>query len=103
MFVVSGWDWFVKVKPATGRQFWATMADIPPILGCGLRFASTEGDHATANAHIQADAMTRVKRGHTASAKPGGMALGAQGKMRSLREEETVRGRHGGRLGVLMR
>lgn len=101
--MVKGCDWFVKVKPATGRQFWATMADISAILGCGLRLPSTGGDHTTAKAHIQTEATTRVNRGQTASANPGGADWRAEWKTRSLNEAETFRGRHGGKLGVLMR
>jgi hypothetical protein len=33
VFVVNGWEWFVNVKPATGRQFWATIEDIPAKFG----------------------------------------------------------------------
>jgi hypothetical protein len=103
VLVANGCDWFVNVKPATGRQFWATMADIPAMFGYGFRVPSAEGDHATAKAHIQAETTTRVKRGQTALAKPVGSDCWAQGKIRSLSAVETLRGRHGGRLGVLMR
>jgi hypothetical protein len=33
VLVANGCDWFVNVKPATGRQFWATTADIPAMFG----------------------------------------------------------------------
>ena len=62
-FVPGNIGRLVRVKLATGRQFWATKADTPARLqGCPFGAVAPEGDQTTVRAHIQTESTISPAR-----------------------------------------